>query len=374
MGGCESQCNKGNFSIFFKKNFHPLQYHNKDMKIINFTLLVICLVIASSSLKAQDERFSMFYNSPLLLNPALTGSFLEDMRFTAQYRNQWSTVTVPFQTMAASFDMSVFKGELGDDYVGFGLQFMNDEAGDLNYRNTQAQLSLAYHKSINGYANQYLTAGVQAGIGQQGISVRNALFDSQYDGSILNPNIPSGEVIDRPNFTYPDLTAGISWYYVPDERTSFYAGASLAHLNKPNMSFHQSFEDPLARRLTLHAGFQLPIGPSIAILPRAVVFNQDEYTEFNVGALLKFEVHPDYGVNYGQSAFYVGTMHRVGDAQIVMVRFDYNNIGISASYDINISDLDNASRGNGGFEIGLSYRMWLFGQPGVGGPMGCPVW
>ena len=47
---------------------------------------------------AQDIHFSQFSETPLLRNPALAGIFSGDLRIQAVYRNQWNSVTVPYQT------------------------------------------------------------------------------------------------------------------------------------------------------------------------------------------------------------------------------------------------------------------------------------
>jgi hypothetical protein len=46
---------------------------------------------------AQHIHFSQFSETPLLRNPALAGIFYGDFRVQAVFRNQWSSVTVPFE-------------------------------------------------------------------------------------------------------------------------------------------------------------------------------------------------------------------------------------------------------------------------------------
>ena len=45
------------------------------------------------------------------------------------------------------------------------------------------------------------------------------------------------------------------------------------------------------------------------------------------------------------------------DAVIVSTRFDYNNFGLGFSYDLNVSDLSQASNGNGAFEFSIIYHI-----------------
>lgn len=343
------------------------------MRHIKHTFIIIGLVLITQMSFGQDVHFSQYYNAPLLLNPAMTGLISEDLRVSTNYRNQWGTVTAPYETMAVSADFSILKGFLYDDFVGVGLMIMNDKAGDLNLRNTQAQLSLSYSKALNGDGTQYITAGVQGGVVQQAFDANALLFDSQFNGSIIDPSINSGEVIDRPNFFYGDLSAGLAWYYVPSDDYSFYFGIAMAHLNRPNISFDSSEEDRLKSRTTVHAGMEFPFTESLSFVPQIVLINQGPHTETTVGSLLKFSAHPDYGQDYKQTAVYIGSMFRLGDAIIPMLRFDFNEFSVTASYDVNTSTLSNASRGNGGFELSLAYRQYLFDSPGQNGPVGCPT-
>ena len=60
------------------------------------TLIFIFIII---QLNAQDGHFSQFYASPMSLNPALTGLSNYKLKATAQYREQWRSVTVPYVSM-----------------------------------------------------------------------------------------------------------------------------------------------------------------------------------------------------------------------------------------------------------------------------------
>lgn len=72
------------------------------MKILIQFFLVVSIFNACVSY-AQDVQFSQFYNAPLYLNPALTGTS-HSSRAILNYRNQWPTAGKPFITYAASFD------------------------------------------------------------------------------------------------------------------------------------------------------------------------------------------------------------------------------------------------------------------------------
>src|SRR6187399_1183164 len=92
-------------------------------------ILLSCL-LCSLGLFAQDIHFSQFYNSPLTLNPALTGKMNGMLRFALSCRNQWYALTngkTPFATYAGSFDMPI---RFRKDALGVGLVIVNDQAGE----------------------------------------------------------------------------------------------------------------------------------------------------------------------------------------------------------------------------------------------------
>ena len=56
---------------------------------------------------AQDIHFSQFFASPVLVNPANTGNFNGVARLGLNYRDQWGSVSVPYQTFSTYADFAV---------------------------------------------------------------------------------------------------------------------------------------------------------------------------------------------------------------------------------------------------------------------------
>ncbi len=68
--------------------------------------LLLTIILWSVISFAQDIHYSQFYASPLTLNPALTGVNECNYRIGAMYRNQWKSVTTPYQTPSISFEIN----------------------------------------------------------------------------------------------------------------------------------------------------------------------------------------------------------------------------------------------------------------------------
>ena len=331
-----------------------------DITMLKNLLLPTSLVAAfcvcwSMTTRAQDIHWTQFYNSPMWLDPSLTGPSDADLRVAAQYRTQWGSVTVPYNTMALMSDYSLKVGANSDDQVGIGFSLMNDEAGDGHLRNTQAHISCAYHKSLGADATSSISFGVQAGVIQRSVDFSKLYFDNQYTGDGFDLNASSRESFDRLNYIVPDVSAGLSYFNASADNFDYYIGGSLFHLNEPNMSFTKEVTEPLYRRVNLYGGMDFYINESFSIGPRAVYFAQGPHSEFNIGAVARFS----FGSNPfddNPNAFSIGATYRAADAGVLMTRFDYGPIALGLSYDVNASKLVRVSTYQGGPEIYIIYK------------------
>src|SRR3954471_19404848 len=88
--------------------------------IVAFFAIVNCQ-LSTFNIIAQDIHFSQFNRSPLNLNPANTGLFDGDFRFSGIHRNQWKSVTVPYKTFSGAFDMSTPFPNAENNLIGAGI-------------------------------------------------------------------------------------------------------------------------------------------------------------------------------------------------------------------------------------------------------------
>ncbi len=339
-----------------------------------YTLLGILVLFGVLQLQAQDPHFSQLFNAPTLMNPALTGMMNTDARVSIQYRTQWGSLSTPYKTMFAAADFAPLRYVFNsDDIVGVGLYLLNDKAGTAELQNTQAQLALAYSKSLNGQGNNYLSVGGQVGFGQQRLNPSNLIFDSQIEGTFINTSLDNGETMDFSGFSYMDVSAGIAWSYKPEKFTSIYLGAAAAHLNEPQVSFFGDGSELLYRRLTAYAGGEFRVNYTLSLLPRAFYQKQGPHSELVMGALAKFKMTQSRGYKE-LSSLLLGMMYRTSDALILIARYDFNSFGVSFSYDVNVSTLNPVARGYGAMEVAVVYRTsFSSGNSYRNRPMSCPT-
>ena len=344
----------------------------KKLKTLAFALLTTA---ATSSVMAQDIHFSQFYMAPTQLNPAMTGIIQCNQRVSVNYRNQWASVLrdAAFQTYSAAYDAKIPVGRY--DYFGVGGTLWGDRAGSLNWRSTQAHLSGSYVKKMGGYRRKahYLSAGADVAFAQRGIDIGLAKFGNQANAGVYNPNLSSGEgdlLNGRGNFGYADVAAGLLFYSVYDENASSYIGAAYSHINRANQSFTNDKFVPLYSKFTFHAGGEIPLGGSMSITPNFVAFVQGKSFQTNFGTALKFVLGSSRrSTEFLQFGLWTRLSNRVNsdgtgtgggilmDAIVPTVRFDWQNMGIGFSYDVNVSSLKAASNYNGGFELAFQYKI-----------------
>lgn len=330
--------------------------------------LLCCLWVAFGA-NAQDIHFSQFYMSPLNLNPALTGVMNCNQRAVVNYRNQWAGVlgANAYNTYSASYDRRLPVGQ--EDYFGVGGTLWGDVAGSTRFGTRQARLSFAFSKKIGGSRKvaHYLSAGAEAGITQRRVSTTDLRWPTQVTNGQFDPGAGFAEIIPNDNFLFPDLGGGLLWFSTLGARKSFFAGASMAHLNKPNVSFLNR-QESLYSRLTVHAGGEYPLNRKLSLRPNIIFLSQGPHREINAGSSIRFGLNAPGNVDtqdLGQF-FEIGAWYRIGnkvdgglhsDALIIASRFDFNNYGIGLSYDYNVSQLNQAAAANGSFELSLTYNI-----------------
>jgi type IX secretion system PorP/SprF family membrane protein len=343
-----------------------LLYKTKEMrKALKGVGVFLFFSFSFFSSNGQDIHFSQFNESPLTLNPALAGSGAE-MRANLNYRNQWKSVTVPYQTYAASIDIKtsalqqrkLHRTASSKNYLAFGLNFFRDRAGDVAMGITQVNLSVASHIQMNSYNS--ITVGIQGGLSQFSANYSNVKWDNQYNGTSYDATMPSGEITRPANITYGDYTAGINWAYGQSKQRI--TGSSEIKANIGLAVYHiQSFvivKDNVFPKYAVHGGFVHGIGNSkVLFAPSFMYLRQGTQQELNLGAMIKYKIVETTtytGFKEGSTISF-GGFYRNMDAIIIVAQMEYSKYAIGVSYDINFSSLNLGDSGRGGFELTLRF-------------------
>lgn len=321
-------------------------------------LLMLLLLCNLHNLLAQDVHFSQFFEAPLLRNPSLAGLFAGDVRLQGVYRNQWGSVTVPYQTGSFNFEYKMPVGR-GNDFITTGVQVLYDKAGVTNFQTTDVLPALNYHKSLNGERSKYLSLGFMGGIVQRRIDRSKMTTNNQFDGTGYNPALSDGELFTQTNFHYWDGSFGMSFNSAIAESTTdyYFLGAAYHHFNRPRNSFYTNPPVELNPKLVFSGGVRLSFNEVSYITIQADFSKQGSSSETIAGATYSYKLGDD--VDNPQYVIHFGGYLRLKDAFIPVVKFDYNPFSIAFSYDANSSQLKTASQSRGGMEISLTYAGFL---------------
>ncbi len=317
--------------------------------------LTAALLLLAPHLLAQDVHFSQFYNSPLTLNPALTGAIETDQRFALIHRSQWQSIGAPFRTFAFSYDAPILRGKMKGRYIGIGGNAYSDKAGRSGFGDTQANLSIAY--GMRSTDDAILAFAIQGGYGQRSAVLDGLRWDAQYDGSGFDASRATGENIANASTSFVDFSAGVAWQQWESKDIQWTAGASVFHLNQPSVTLFSTNDDILLRRYMVHAATRITTKRWV-YLPKIYGSQQGGSREIVLGGLVHRRVGVDsrYTTDKTSSSFYIGAFYRWNDAIVPMMQIEYKRLlTIGVSYDVNISHLSAATRYRGGMELTLQY-------------------
>jgi type IX secretion system PorP/SprF family membrane protein len=334
---------------------------------------VLCFVFSAS---AQDIHFSQYNEVPSLVNPALTGSAYV-MRASVIYKDQWGSVTVPYRTYGASYEMK-FKASSWDKSDPFrtksykkafsrlagGLAFFGDKAGDGGMGTNLVNLSLAtFIKTGEGST---LSVGLQGGIIQKSIDYNKLVFSNQYNGTGYDKTPAMGEDYSSHSFITPDVSAGLLWRYEREEEAigdndqlSADVGFAMFHINKPSQKFIKNTNEQLFTKFNAHGRLLIGIPhSSVALAPSFYLSFQGMQKELLAGMMVKYYLKHDskYTGYVRKSSIGLGVYYRNQDAVILNFLLEMGQYAIGLSYDLNTSGLATVSTLRGGPEVMIRFN------------------
>jgi len=247
------------------------------------SLLVGLFIIIGFFASAQDHMYSQFFNSPIYLNPALTGQFKGDLRMSMVYRNQWTGISGGFSYLSGSIDYNV--PEFGG---GVGLIFNRSSEGTAYLNKNNIAATYAYSVGSEDFV---LSFGLQAGITNRTIDFSKLVFDDQIDSRLgFIPGAASAA--EKPaydNRFYFDSGAGINLV-----AGKFMVGSAFQHINRPDESF-SGVKAQLPIRTTAHVSYMLSLtgddnmddDDKSYVIPSVVFYKQASSSSVNAGMQYK---------------------------------------------------------------------------------------
>lgn len=345
-----------NITLLYKRNMRT------------FKTLGLCFAsffVLHQTANAQDIHFSQTYYSPLNLNPAMVG-IDNPVTAVANFKTQWKAIAKPYNTIGASVDFRLNeKSRRKKGIMAMGINFYNDQAGDVKISTNLFQLHFGYHLILNN--NNTLGLGIYGGFGNRNINTGAGRWGNQFDGMGYNEKIPPNEYFTTDKFSYFDVGTGLVWRYRSNESfmarndtRQFTVGFAAYHLNRPNYSFLTLYDDRLYIRFSAFAnaviGFE---NSNISLMPGIYYQNQGPSNELLLGTYLRYRfqsLSSITGFNKGTFLSF-GLFYRNMDAIVPKIMFEISDFSLGLCYDVNISSLTTISKARGGMEVFLKYSL-----------------
>ncbi len=323
-------------------------------KIIIGIILLHSLLYNNSY--AQDLHFSQFINAPLLTNPANTGFIPNsDYRIAGNFRQQWTSVPVPYKTFSAWGDAQVFRNKYENAWLGLGGIILTDQAGRGGLQSNKIYSSVAYHQMLG--LGSLLSIGFQAGIVNKRVNPFAFTWDNQWNGKFFDAAQPIGENFTNNTLNYFDLNAGINYAYFPDDKTYYNVGVSILHANQPKESFFTNSNNAsVSPRYNFFANGSYKISENVIVNPNFYISTQAKASEIVLGGTVNYNLkQPEENGNSSQ--LIGGLYYRYKDAIIPTVGIEWKNVKFMYSYDATASNnLSRFNKARGGSEISIIYN------------------
>ena len=290
---------------------------------------------------AQDIHFSMLDLDPLLFNPAYSGFFDGTGRFGVVYRNQWASVSTPFQTITATAEFSLMRSTRNRNGLSAGLWITSDRAGTLDYGATTVSAIASFYQAV-GNGDDLFSLGLEGGVGQVGFNPNNIEL---IDGT---------EPFVSTHAFYPTLGAGAAWFHQWDETLYTKAGFSMRNINEPDISYLETGSSRLARHWNLYLRGEWRGWKQISLMPVLGFQHQGTFSELVYGCDVRWYLNErprDYLV------LSAGIIGRHADAASINFAVLWHEWTFAFSYDANLSRLAEASHTLGAFELGVMYMI-----------------
>lgn len=210
-------------------------------------LILLFLIFSVNFTCGQDVIFSQNFLVPETLNTSFTGA-LRSSKIGSVHRSQWRNSN--FKT-TSSF---VFFDTWFEEYKsGVGISFLNQKESASSYTFNQVNFNYAMAFQISD--TWFFRPSVSAGFGMKNYGFQNLVLEDQIN---LNNGIINTSSIDplllRSNRVFFDFSSSILF-----NNDDSWAGLTVKHLNKPNISLTENGNTPLDIFVSAHANILIPL-------------------------------------------------------------------------------------------------------------------
>lgn len=285
--------------------------------------IIAVLLIVGLQLSAQQYiAFSQYMLNPYSVNPGVAGT-QDYMPLAMAYHQSWTG-------FKNSPNVQMLNGHTAiNSEMGVGGKIFNYSAGPSS--KTGLEATYAYRLKLGD--DMTLSLGLSALLYQVFLN-REKLDLKDADDAILY----SGNT-DR--LIVPDASFG-AFFYTKD----YFAGLSVAQLVNRKVDFMTDvLTENQVRHYYLYGGYNYVINDNFTVQPSVLgKFIEAGVLQFDINAKVIFK-----------KMFWGGLSYRFGDAGVIMMGIDMDNLTFGYSYDLSMTDIGKYS--NGSHEIMLILKL-----------------
>ena len=317
-----------------------------------FVLYLLFTFISIIKVHGQDPIFTQYFLVPETINPAFTGTLITGYAGII-HRSQW-----PNENRRIDTEYAFINTPIGSEReMGLGLTILNQREVVTNYNYVQINGVYSYNVNLNN--DWKLRLGIEAGYGRKNFNFRNLLLEDQInsnDGSISEGTIDPSLLNYSDKIDFLDISSGLLLF---NEKAWF--GASLKHLNKPNIAFTEYASVPLEMFLSIHSGYSLSLDDThftfipyqTNLLLTANYMKQAQYNRLDFGTALELKPLMIGVIGAANPGGKSDNSHLLTSVN-VFGSIQLNRFVMGYSYDFNTSKLSNTQ---GVHELSITWQI-----------------
>ena len=312
-------------------------------------ITLISIILVSTPVLAQDPIYTQYFMVPQTINPSFT-AFMETTSAGVIHRSQWPDAKIKINSNYAF--LNTWVESLNS---GFGVNFLSQRESFTDYSLTQINGSYTYRVQLSD--DWYFHPALEIGYGRKSYGFQNLILEDQLNIETGNINSVSIDPLGANNKAgYFDIGAGVLF-----NNEYGWIGASLRHLNKPNISFTMAGNVPLDMFFSVNAGYEFKFSHFLSniflpfdskLLISANYMQQAKHNRFDLSMGLIFE-----RFFFGATAS-TNPMHNTDQASLLVsinpyFGLQYEHFKIGYSYDAMTNGM---GRTGGVHEFSLLYQ------------------
>lgn len=327
--------------------------------------LIILLLVAQWTARAQDPEPFFTGLAPALLDPSRTG-YGPGVEATALHQDQWLRMPGVWinDLLQADFNLRNTRKQV-NSWMGLGLRLGRDKQDLSGGRLAYAAVAPAMH--LRAGHRSYFSSGMELRWTSALYNAADGAWGSQYDGQHYDAGIPSGEVWAADAYTWLEARAGLSWTLkqeaesprreVPDVLV---AGVTADHLGRLMLTRSGAPAPEIPIRYTAYVLGQLPheIWDDGFFAAELVAHRQGPFHSGRLGVFAgKNVAHrsrtPGDPVPIG---FRAGMGYRLQDALLASASVDIGRTSFGMAYGWSVFNRNTSVAGRRTFELVVQVR------------------